>query len=384
MVKLIGRLGARLGAVALVAAGGLAVTALPAGAAPGVDLALAVQSGVVASGSAGKPFTAKITNLGDTKSEGFSFLIETTSVYPERARVDLPDEFDEFCETQPQVKKIICEFGNVLVRGDSLEIPILVTPVSGGGTGEAGSFAVTVISDQDTNMRNNSVGVQLGVSAPGVDIVVWAEDVVAGRDDETGEAKRLPPGSTGSLLFGLANGGSLAADGIELTLRLPEHVTFVTTPEGCTITADKRQATCSEPDLQLPANRFLEGTVDVRVAADAPQSVELTGSVEGRALGVDDSPADSRRSISGQPGWLKAAQNDFDPKEVDNHDNSDAFAVLVGATTGGGGGGDGGGLPTTGPKAVVIGGIGAAVLVAGVVLLVVARRRRVVLVIPSE
>ena len=382
MIKLIRRAGGRFGAVALVAAAGLAVTALPASAAPGVDLEVTVKSGVVASGSAAKPFLVKVTNVGDAKSDGFRFVIETTFVDAYKVNVGLPDELDEFCEEY--TKKFICEFGNVLVRNDSLEIPIEVAPISGRPIGDAGSFAVTATSDQDVNMRNNSVGVPVAVSPHGVDIVVWADDVVAGRDNETDEAKRIPPGGTGELAFAAFNVGSLVAKGIDLTVQLPEHVTFTADVENCKRSGDNRRLTCSLPDVELEPNGAVgtEEPIPVKVADNAPQSVELKGTIEGHALGVLEAVSAASRKSTAPSGWTRSGEK-FDPSEVDNKDNTDEFVVFVGAGTGGGGGG-GGGLPVTGPKAIAIGGVGAVVLGAGVFPFVAGRRRRVVLVTPSE
>jgi hypothetical protein len=267
------------------------------------------------------------------------------------------------------------------VRNDSLEIPVEVTPVSGGPTGAAGSFAVMAKSDHDSNMRNNSASVPVAVSPHGVDIVVWADDVVAGRDGETGEAKRIPPGGTGELAFAAVNLGSLVAKGLDLTIQLPEHVTFTADLEGCTRSGDNRRLTCNLPDVELEPNGGAGTEVPVKVADNAPQSVELKGTIEGHALGVLEALSAASRKSTALSGWTKTGEK-FDPSEVDNKDNTDEFVVFVGAGTGGGGGG--GGLPVTGSKAVVIGGAGAAVLAAGVFLVVAARRRRVVLVTPSE
>jgi hypothetical protein len=380
MLKLIGRVGVRVGATALVAAAGLAVTALPASAAGGVDLAASLSAGSVASGSAGKPFTAKVTNLGDTKAEEFDLRIDASATDDSKVTVSLPDKLDEFCKAGTTPKTFTCEFGNALVRNDSLEIGIIVSPVNGGGTGDAGLLLVTAVSDQDGNNANNAASTRVKVTEPGVDIVVWAEDVTAGRDDATGEAKRVAPGGTGKLAFGVANGGSARADGVEIVFTLPEHVSFTETPEDCTVSG--RKVTCSLPDVKLNPDVFLPAELDVKVAPDAPTSVELKGTFEGRSLGVGepDVSADARRTVKGLPGWAKVSQDAFNPNEVDNKDNTDDFVVFVGASTGGGGGG----LPTTGPKAIVIGGVGAAALAVGVFLFVAARRRRIVLVTPAE
>jgi hypothetical protein len=378
IVKLIGRLAVRLGASAMVAAAGLAVTALPAGAAAGVDLAVSVRSGVVAAGSEGKVFTAQVTNLGDTKSGDFDFVLNLASLDTTKVTVALPTDLDEFCEPVSGAK-IECGFGNVLVRNDSLEIPIIIKPVSGATAGPVGSFAVSATTAGDTNTGNNSATAPVSVSKPGVDIVVWADDVTAGRDGDTGEAKRVAPGAVGEVAFLFANDGSAAATGIELVFTLPQHVSVEGNLVGCTVSGNK--VTCNIPGLLLLPNEYVEAELPVRVAADAPQSVELKGSLQGRSLGVAEAlTEDARNKATRQaPSWVKIAADQFNPNEVDNKDNTDDFVVFVGTT-----GGGGGGLPVTGPKAIVIGGVGAAVLAVGVFLFVSSRRRRVVLVTPAE
>jgi hypothetical protein len=372
------RLAAGVGASLLTALAGLAFTATPASAA-GVDLAVTLNAGTVAVGSESKAFVAKVTNVGDAKATGFDVAIKV-DVTDVPVAISLPDELDEFCENDGP-GKAICEFGNVLVPGDSLEIPIFVAPTSD-ETGNAGTIQVAVLSTEDGNDSNNKASTGITVSPPGVDIVVWAEDVVAGRDDDTGEAKRIAPGGTGELYFAVANDGSVTALGIEFTLQLPEHVTFEETLDGCDVSNDNRKISCSFPDFEFEPAHYFDETLTVKVAANAPGSAVLTGSIAGRGLGIaDEPPVEAARALAttDAPAWL-ATKADFDPTEVDNKDNTDEFAVFVGAAAGGGGGG----LPVTGPKAVVIGMVGLGVLAVGVVALVGARRRRIVLVTPSE
>lgn len=376
-MKLIGRWGARLGTTAVVAAAALAVTAMPASAAPGVDLAVSVQSGVVAAGSDGKPFLVKVTNVGDTKNDGFGFVLDLNGLDDRKVTVELPEDADDACKKQG--RKLACEFTNVLVRNDTAEFAIEVKPVPGrGGVGPAGSFTATVVNDKDTNKSNDSTTVKVSVAKPGVDIFAFASDVVASRDKATGKVEPVVPGDTGELAFGVFNFGSVAASGVEIAIQLPEHVQFTAPLEGCTTSADKRRLTCTLSNYRLePGNVGVGAEVQVKVASNAPQSVELKGSIVAKSLGVAEAlGADARRAAPPAPSWLKTRTTS---DEVDTGDNTDEFVVFVGRT-----GDGGGGLPVTGPKAVAIGGVGAVVFAVGVFLLVAARRRRVVLVTPAE
>ncbi|GAA1041642.1 hypothetical protein GCM10009557_65830 [Virgisporangium ochraceum] len=373
-MRLIGRWGARLGATAVVAAAGLAATALPTVAAPGVDLAVSVQSGVVAAGSDGKPFVVKVTNVGDADSDGFAFVLDVSGLDLKKVTIELPEGTDKACGKQGG--KIACEIVNVLVPNDSAEFPVEVKPVSGrGGLGPAGSFKAMVSNDKDTNKSNDSTTVKVSVAKPGVDIVVWAGDVVAGRDEATGKVERVKPDGSAELSFAVFNFGSVASKGIEFVVQLPEHVQFTAGLEGCTTSSDKRRLTCTLTDFLFePGDRGIGADVPVKVASNAPESVDLKGSIVGKSLGVAEAlGADARRAAPQAPGWLKTRNNADD---VDAGDNTDEFVVFVGAVDGG--------LPVTGPKALAIGGVGAVVFAVGVVLLVAARRRRVVLVTPAE
>jgi hypothetical protein len=279
------RLAASIGASLLTACAGLALTATPASAADGVDLTVQIIGGKVAVGSESKAFIAKVTNAGNAKATGFDLdlAVDLDGVAVE---LTLPDELDEFCE-EAGPNKAHCEFGNVLIPGDSLEIPIFVTP-SSDETGGAGTLSATVASldEPEGNQTNNKASTSITVTPAGVDIVVWAEDVTAGRDDDTGEAKRIAPGGTGDLVFALVNDGSAVARGLEMVLQLPEHVTFVETLEGCDVSADNRKMTCTNADVLLFPTEGDKWTLEVKVSATAPGPVELTGSIEGRAFGV--------------------------------------------------------------------------------------------------
>src|SRR5687768_5049199 len=106
MTTLLGRLATRLGATAVVAAAGLAVTVAPAIAAPGVDLAVTVSAGSVASGSEGKPFVVKVQNLGDAKVEQFELVLDVAGLDASRVTAKVPSEIEKNCTRSG--KKFVC------------------------------------------------------------------------------------------------------------------------------------------------------------------------------------------------------------------------------------------------------------------------------------
>lgn len=321
-----------------------------------------------------KLFLAKVTNLGDTKADGFEWSVESVD-FDSAATVEVAEPFAEHCSREGAT--VTCEFGNVLVRGDSLEIPILVTPTDA-EVGRLGELKISVSSPEDPGTAgNNSTTVEVSVSAPGADIIVFAEDVVAGRDDETGEVKRIAPGSEADFYFGMANDGSLTAAGFEFQIKLPERVTFVAGLSGCDLSEADRTLTCKIPDVALEPNHFIEETLKVKVAADAPGPVELTGSMEGKALGVTSDPSTLARRAADAPSWAKTIRSGFDPTEVDNGDNTDSFTVFVAAS-------GGGGLPVTGAATTIMASVGGALVLAGAAFYLVSRRRRILLVTPAE
>lgn len=371
---------AGVGALALAVTGALASLAAPAYAAEGVDLSVTVDSSKIAIGSEVKPFFAKITNGGDTAAEGLKVDIDLSGVDASLVKVTV--DFDG-CTTAD--KAISCAFDGKIAPGEKIDIPLLVTPVKGAEPKSAGVIKVTVepvLDPKDANPANNTATAPIELVGSGGDIVAIADDVVAGYGDD-GEVQPVAPGETASLYWAILNVGDVTLSAPEFTIQLPKYASFVDKFEGCRYSNGDRSVTCTAPDWTLAPNSAVGGGEEgwlVKVAADAPGPVTLSGTITGSAGGVVEKLRAA--TTAAKPAWAAEAKPET---EVDKGDNSDEFAVFIGAA-GGSGGGDGGdgGLPITGARVGLIGGVGGAVVAIGVVLFVLARRRRVVLVTPDD
>ncbi|HYN97220.1 MAG TPA: hypothetical protein VES42_25560 [Pilimelia sp.] len=258
-----------------------------------------------------------------------------------------------------------------------------------GLAGAAGHVGITLDSDVPVDPTGETASVAVSVPAKGVDLLTLAQDVYALDSDGNITDDPVPPGDTSVVVAGFANGGDVTADGVKVTVRLPQYVTFAEAEPGCDYTADNRTVTCdyddivlapiaADPDPADPADGVISAAgayFPVTVAANAPGPTVLTGGTfTAAALAVTTSTdrtmlARGRASLPDGVKALDAATF----ADVNPADNTDEFAVHVGAA-----GGSGGGLPVTGAKAGLIGGVGAAALLAGGLLFLGARRRRVV------
>ncbi|MEH1012366.1 LPXTG cell wall anchor domain-containing protein [Micromonospora sp. CPCC 206060] len=390
---------ARLGAVALLAAGGLATVAGPAHAADQADLAVVPVSSALAKGITEanlKPFKFTVYNLtGSVAARNVTVTVDTAELRANRVGYLIPDG----CKVSGTT--FTCLLGD-LAGGTTGEfgLPLFST----GGKGDGGSLKVTVRSDNpDPQEDNNTETVDITVTKPGYDLSAWSQDVYADVEvdaDEAGETGLTPvaPGDTAPLDWAVYNGGSRRATGVLYGLSLPKGATFATLPESCEQQSigDLTVAYCEEKGLVLEPGEFWTDTVRVKVGADVTGKVLTPGVLFAVGLdrATDEEPAEEPRRATG------TQRKTFE--EVDEADNNSIFDIFVGkkvtpTPTGsatptvaptepgdGGGSGGGGPLPVTGAQAGLIGGVGLGVLAAGAVLFVLARRRRVVLVTPGD
>jgi hypothetical protein len=382
------------GALALFTAATVIAFGGPAHAAGGSNLALSVSDKKIATDSLGKTFSVKVTNNGPDDVGPFDVEFDVSGLDTSKVTFNaLPDITG--CESTAATT-ILCSFEGLGFEKDlTVKIPFALdhTP---GQTGAAGSFAVKVVDETDPDLSDNEATVHVEIPGSGVDLGVFALDV--SRLDENGDftGEPLLPGETSVVFAGIVNQGDKVADGVKVSVKLPEHVTFAEVEEGCSYSADNRTVNCEYGTMQVAPEKF-DPTVPfaraaffpVTVAPDAPGPVNLTGGTfSAAALGVSDVPEGDVSTLAKQappklPDNIKTLTAD-DLKDIDLSDNTDDFVVLVGAPPASGGGGGEGGLPVTGVQVGLIGGIGGAVLVTGAVLFILARRRRVVLVTPGD
>jgi hypothetical protein len=382
-----------LAAAALLTGAALATVGAPAYAGTGeTDLELTVVGTTIAEGADRKVGWAKITNRGTNTPAELTILadlsaLDFTKVFAAPAGEECSGEGD----TDPVAWTCEVPADQIPGPGETLDFPVVLLKLDPDAAGYRAPITYAISSADDTTPANNTQTADVVFSQDsGVDLGVEVPDVKETFDPETGEVTGpLVAGGATAVVGWIYNWGDAIANGIRVTVRLPEQVTFAQTEPDCVYTADNRTATCTyssvvlmplsdEGDEEFVAAFFWP----ITVADGVEPPVSLTGgSWTAEALGqvspdarVATTPADLPANVT-----MVSAQ-DAGVTEIDESDNVDGFSVIVS----GGGGGSGGGLPVTGAQAGLLGGVGLAVIVAGGVLLLLARRRRVVLVTPAD
>lgn len=388
----------RAGAAALLALGGLAAAGAPAHAAgTQTDLELSVVGTKLAANAEGKVGWAKIANKGSNTPGELTVTVDLSKLDTTKV-VALPAGDGECTTTDGPAIAITCPVpaDQIPGPGESLDFPVVVFKTEPSTGSYSAPVTFTINSPDDTTPDNNSKTVDVVLSdQSGVDLGVWVPDVKDKRSkpaDAPGTPLRA--GDTTVVYGEVFNWGDMVANGVKVTVKLPQHVTFAEVEEGCEYSADNRTATCTYGEVVLTPTTedsnedFVAGFWwPITVDADVTEPVTLSAgswTVDALAQAPATSPAakTATKTLPKNVRMLSAA--DADVSEVDASDNVDGFAVVVAGETGGNGGGAGGSLPVTGAQVSLLGGIGAGVIVAGGVLFMLARRRRVVLVTPDD
>jgi hypothetical protein len=384
------------GAVGLIAATSFAAPALAADAA---DLEVRAAGTTIAADAAGKFSTISLINNSDVDATGVTVALDISKLDTDKIDID-----ESGCSPR-QDDVILCGIeGDVLPAGADIDWVFPLTRKEG-STGSAGELTVAIEHEgTDPNPDNNSVTVEVKVGNKGVDLGVIANDVLQEIDlaESTSEPvfteDAIHPGDTAAVIGVAINQGDMTADGVKVSVALPEHVTFAAEEEGCKYSPDNRTITCDYEQIGLapltaggedlpPAAAFW---FPIKVAEGVTAPVALKGGTFAVAAlaQVDEEQAStlSKETAPKLPANVKLL-NDDEVRDVDPSDNVDGFSVIVAAKGGSGGGDgddDGPGLPVTGVQAGLIGGVGAGVVALGGALFLVARRRRVVLVTPGD
>ncbi|MCX5068708.1 LPXTG cell wall anchor domain-containing protein [Micromonospora lupini] len=406
---------ARVGVVALLAAGGLATVAAPAQAADQADLALVPLSYELAQGvkaAKAKPFKFQVNNTRSTvDAKDVRVTVETKGLKNRKVGVLVPLGCDLTGTT------FTCQLGDLAAgTTEDFGIPLFST----GGRGDAGTLVVSVSSaTADPNPRDNKVRHDITVAKPGYDLTSWVQDVYADvtvDGDEAGESGLKPVlrGATAPLDWAVFNDGSRKATGVAYGITLPAGVSFAKLPESCVEQplGGLANAYCEDTGVVLKPGQFYTADVWVKVGADVTEPLLRPGFVWAAGLDAAEGSPEEQPQVASSAQRRAFTETD----EVDNTAQFDVFVDLSaqptptatptptptatptatptpggtttpGATTSptaGGGGSGGGGLPVTGVQAGLIGGIGGLILLAGGALLVLSRRRKVVLVAPGD
>jgi hypothetical protein len=371
------------GAAGLLAVGAFAAPAL---ADDSADLAVKLTGTTIAADASGKFTGVSLINNSKVPASGILLSIDISQLDTDKVQLR-----DEDCDP---VDNGVIRCGIV---GDTIEAGADIDwffPLEkrSEATGSAGTITVTIShAGSDPDESNNSVTAEVVLSDErGVDLVVVAEDIrdaidlADSVDSPAYNGEQIYPGDASALVLFVGNQGDLIADGLKVSAKLPEHVTFAEAEEGCDYSAANDEITCVYEGMSLiPSDRDDDGSrsgayiwFPVQVAADVTGPITLpNGSVRVDAVrAVAELPEMKAQQLPGNVRPLTAQEL----RDIDETDNVDDFSVYVLGT-----GGGGGGLPVTGAQAGLIGGIGAAVVVIGGVLFLTARRR-VVLVTPGD
>ncbi|MGC4756935.1 hypothetical protein [Micromonospora trifolii] len=391
---------ARLGAVALLASGALAAFGAPAHATgTPTDLSVEMAGTRVAAGAEAKVAFAKIKNNGPGTPTNFLIKLDISKVDFDRVEVAPVTPTPCTLDGLERPENVTCRVQDDEVPGpgETIEVPIVVMKAEEGvELPYTAPLRFSLESEDDSTPDNNTASADLTLTdESGVDMGIVVPDVKF-QVSPSEQPPLLMPGTETQVIVEIINQGDVIADGIKLNLALPKGVTFTEQVRECTYSQDRRIADCPTPLLQVAPGEILAGVFPVKVAADVKAPVTLQGG-SGTIAALGQLPATNANLAARKtalPSFLKAATTEqaAEVRDIDDTDNTDAYAVVVaakggsggGGEDGGNGGGDGGGLPVTGAKAGLIGGIGAAVLLAGGLMFLVARRRRIVLVAPGD
>lgn len=394
-----------VGAAALVVGGFTVSAASPAYAEEGADLAIEFVGTTISSGVDGKFGSLRLTNNGPDDASDVFFTYDASALDPTKV------EFDLGCEPGSNPDEQVCPAIEMLMSGEVLDLALPLSVVPGATSGSAGVITVTVSHAGTDSITANDVddaeviisdegGVDLQVFAPNIgDEIILNEDTL--EFETVGDL--LPGSETFAFVF-VENQGSEMASGIEISLTLPEHVTYTLPEPDCTHAIGDSTTTCQYEGAVL-APSDMSGWCDsgdscgffffpVKVSDDAPSPATLPGGIaEAWDMGlmtIFTAPAEEPET---DPGLLP----DEMLPDVDPSDNVSFFSFFVGGPDDdgdpgddgddsgqGGGDGDDEPLPVTGSPVVLISGFGAALLAVGAVLFLVARRRRVVLADPVD
>jgi hypothetical protein len=371
------------------AAAGLiaAATAFAAPAYAGsTDVAVDLTGTTIAADSSGKFGNITVKNVGSTTPAEIQVIFDVSKVDTKKVEVKGCDE--------PENGLVYCIVPPELIPAPGATVDLIYPLVRVAGTGDAGKLKVTVRAEGDDNPANDSKTVTLSLGEHGVDLAVIADDVRNSFDAAgTVTDDLVKPGGTAVVNGGFVNQGDMTANGVRVTVTLPERATFADVEPGCDYSADNRTVTCDYPQIVLipadadeaPGGDTSAGLAffPLQVAADAAQGVSLKDGVFA-VEAIEEVPypsASTRKSLQAPtlpPNVKVTDASEFN--DVDLSDNADEFNVILAAAPES----NEGPLPVTGAKTGLIAGGGAAAVALGAVLFVATRRRRVVLVAPDR
>ncbi|MDX3236729.1 hypothetical protein PV392_13795 [Streptomyces sp. ME03-5709C] len=279
-----------VGAAALLAAAGLAVTAAPAHAEDQALVALVQESTQLAQGvtqAHAKPFQFHVINFVDFGSVARNVTVTVDVSKLDRTRVGYV--VPTGCAAN--ATGYTCRLGDMADYSRDFGVPLY----SVGEQGAAGTLSVKVASTTaDPYLDDNSVDVPVTVAPAGSDLVPWVQDVyadVAVDGDDAGETDLTPVKVDHSVLidWAIRNHGSRPVQGFSYEFSLPPGVTFAKQPRGCHIAQSDGYtfATCDQPNVTLQPGQSFTTDVNLKVGSNV-----TIGQLHGPLLSVWDPTGD--------------------------------------------------------------------------------------------
>lgn len=237
----------------LLAAGVVTGASSPAYADPAeADLEISLVGTTIAEGAPGKFATVEITNQGPGEAADIEIVYDITALDTSKVNLPLVD-----CPPDGGVAVCVVLDPEVLEAGGHITFPDILEVVPG-ATGDAGQITISVSHEgSDPDPSNNEVTADVGIGESGPDLLVFAPDVrnEAHVDTDNLEFQILEtpvvPGSDALVLVYVDNQGDQAASGIEVTVNLPEDVTFTLPEEECTHGVGDSVTTCGYTTIVL-------------------------------------------------------------------------------------------------------------------------------------
>lgn len=358
---------AGIGTAAFVAASAFAAPA--AFAETTSDLELNVQGTTLAGGSAEKIGTFTVANKGPQSATNVGFKIDASGL--DKTKVTF--SFDGG-DCAPVADVWDCQYGGTIDSGEAWDNFFKLTKV-GNATGDAGTLKISISHPQDENTANNEQSVNVTLSAAaGVDLAAYADDIYQTTSESESRDSSTPvqPGATSFFWADVVNWGDQASTAIDMSIKLPQGVTFVGSEPDCDYTTGSTETICHYTGEAgaIAAGKYNSYLFEVKVADSVAGPVVLGDGV----FQVVDVPAPgpAARAARATPDNVITNQDAAAVPDLDPADNTDEFSAYVAKKDGG----QGGGLPVTGTQIGLIAGVGGAAVVGGALLLVASRRRR--------
>lgn len=262
-MKFRNRILARAGAAVLLASGAVAALAAPGYAATATDLELTVVGTKIAANGEAKTGWAKITNKGGNTPSGVTIVADASAVDD---RVHIIPAIDRCTATDDQPRRWTCALpkNEIPGPGETVDVELILFTFESGLAPYRAPVTYTISSPDDTNEENNSKTVDVVFSQEsGVDLGVLVPDVKEAVSEPKMPGRALRAGDTTVVWGWVYNWGNLVANGVQVTVRLPENVTFAEAEADCAYSADNRRATCAYRTVAVTPIPVAGGDEDV-------------------------------------------------------------------------------------------------------------------------